>query len=159
MSMTGADDLPVVAGQTIGQLALVVRDYDEAIHFYVDVLGFTLIEDTVIPAQGKRWVIVAHGVRPGHACCLRAPRTMSRRRVSEIKPAAASFCSSTPTISGATFMLTRPRASSLFGSQRQKTTARLPSSRISTATCGIYFNLTRERRHDRTQCRAGRTRW
>ena len=57
--MTGADDQPVVAGQTIGQIALVVRDYDEAIHFYVDVLGFALIEDTVIPAQGKRWVVVA----------------------------------------------------------------------------------------------------
>ena len=56
--MTGADDPPVVAGQTIGQLALVVRDYDEAIHFYVNVLGFSLIEDRVIPAQGKRWVVV-----------------------------------------------------------------------------------------------------
>jgi catechol 2,3-dioxygenase-like lactoylglutathione lyase family enzyme len=57
--MTGADDPPVVAGQTIGQLALVVRDYDEAIHFYVNVLGFSLIEDRVIPAQGKRWVVLA----------------------------------------------------------------------------------------------------
>jgi catechol 2,3-dioxygenase-like lactoylglutathione lyase family enzyme len=57
--MTGAVDPPVVAGQTIGQLALVVRDYDEAIHFYVNVLGFSLIEDRVIPAQGKRWVVVA----------------------------------------------------------------------------------------------------
>jgi catechol 2,3-dioxygenase-like lactoylglutathione lyase family enzyme len=57
--MTGADDQPVVAGQTIGQLALVVRDYDEAIHFYVNVLGFSLIEDRVIPAQGKRWVVLA----------------------------------------------------------------------------------------------------
>jgi catechol 2,3-dioxygenase-like lactoylglutathione lyase family enzyme len=57
--MTGADDQPVGAGQTIGQVALVVRDYDEAIHFYVNVLGFSLIEDRVIPAQGKRWVVVA----------------------------------------------------------------------------------------------------
>ena len=57
--MTGADDQPVVAGQTIGLIALVVRDYDEAIHFYVDVLGFALIEDTAIPAQDKRWVVVA----------------------------------------------------------------------------------------------------
>ena len=63
--MTGADDQPVVAGQTIGQVALVVRDYDEAIHFYVDVLGFALIEDTVIPAQGKRWVVVAPRVSTG----------------------------------------------------------------------------------------------
>ena len=57
--MTGADDQPVAARQTIGQIALVVRDYDEAIDFYVNVLGFTLIEDTPIPAQGKRWVVVA----------------------------------------------------------------------------------------------------
>jgi catechol 2,3-dioxygenase-like lactoylglutathione lyase family enzyme len=57
--MTGADDQPVGAGQTIGQVALVVRDYDEAIHFYVNVLGFSLIEDRVIPAQGKRWVVLA----------------------------------------------------------------------------------------------------
>lgn len=45
--------------QSIGQVALVVRDYDEAIHFYVGTLGFTLIEDTYIPEQDKRWVTVA----------------------------------------------------------------------------------------------------
>ena len=45
--------------QTIGIVALVVRDYDEAIAFYVGVLGFTLCEDTYIPAQDKRWVVVA----------------------------------------------------------------------------------------------------
>ena len=45
--------------QSIGQLALVVRDYDEAISFYVDTLGFSLIEDTYIPEQDKRWVVVS----------------------------------------------------------------------------------------------------
>ncbi len=45
--------------QSIGQVAIVVRDYDEAIAFYVGVLGFVLIEDTYIPEQDKRWVIVA----------------------------------------------------------------------------------------------------
>lgn len=45
--------------QSIGYVTLVVRDYDEAIHFYVDTLGFTLVEDTYIPAQDKRWVLVA----------------------------------------------------------------------------------------------------
>jgi catechol 2,3-dioxygenase-like lactoylglutathione lyase family enzyme/GNAT superfamily N-acetyltransferase len=45
--------------QSIGYVALVVRDYDEAIHFYVDTLGFHLVEDTSIPAQDKRWVLVA----------------------------------------------------------------------------------------------------
>jgi len=48
-----------MARQTIGQVALVVRDYDEAIDFYVGTLGFTLIEDTTIQGQDKRWVTVA----------------------------------------------------------------------------------------------------
>jgi len=45
--------------QSIGYVALVVQDYDEAIRFYVDTLGFRLIEDTFIEAQNKRWVLVA----------------------------------------------------------------------------------------------------
>lgn len=45
--------------QSIRHVALVVREYEEAIHFYVDILGFTLVEDTYIPEQNKRWVIVA----------------------------------------------------------------------------------------------------
>jgi len=57
--MTGADERPMAAGQTIAQIALVVRDYDEAIDFYVGVLGFILVEDSIIAAQDKRWVVVA----------------------------------------------------------------------------------------------------
>jgi catechol 2,3-dioxygenase-like lactoylglutathione lyase family enzyme len=45
--------------QSIGQVALVVREYDEALDFYVGTLGFTLVEDTYIPEQDKRWVVVA----------------------------------------------------------------------------------------------------
>jgi catechol 2,3-dioxygenase-like lactoylglutathione lyase family enzyme len=45
--------------QAIGQVALVVREYDEALDFYVGTLGFTLVEDTYIPEQDKRWVVVA----------------------------------------------------------------------------------------------------
>ena len=45
--------------QSIGAVAVVVRDYDEAIRFYVETLDFDLIEDTPIPAQDKRWVLVA----------------------------------------------------------------------------------------------------
>lgn len=45
--------------QTLGLIALVVREYDEALAFYVGVLGFTLVEDTYIPQQDKRWVVVA----------------------------------------------------------------------------------------------------
>ena len=43
-------------------VALVVRDYDEAIAFFTEVLGFDLVEDTDVPEQGKRWVRVRpHG--------------------------------------------------------------------------------------------------
>ena len=45
--------------QAIAHVALVVRDYDEAISFYVDKLGFRLIENTARPEQKKRWVVVA----------------------------------------------------------------------------------------------------
>lgn len=45
--------------QAIAHVALVVRDYDEAIAFYVGVLGFELLEDSARPEQNKRWVVVA----------------------------------------------------------------------------------------------------
>jgi ADP-ribose pyrophosphatase YjhB (NUDIX family)/catechol 2,3-dioxygenase-like lactoylglutathione lyase family enzyme len=45
--------------QALGLVSLVVRDYDEALAFYVGKLGFTLIEDTFVPEQDKRWVVVA----------------------------------------------------------------------------------------------------
>ena len=45
--------------QSIVHVALVVRDYDEAIDFYTKKLNFTLVEDTYQPEQDKRWVVVA----------------------------------------------------------------------------------------------------
>ncbi len=45
--------------QSIIHIALVVRDYDEAIAFYTQKLHFTLVEDTYQPEQDKRWVVVA----------------------------------------------------------------------------------------------------
>ena len=45
--------------QYLGLTAVVVEDYDDAIAFYTDVLGFDLIEDIEQPAQKKRWVVVA----------------------------------------------------------------------------------------------------
>ena len=40
-------------------VTLVVRDYDEAIAFYIQKLSFTLVEDTPLPEEQKRWVVVA----------------------------------------------------------------------------------------------------
>ena len=45
--------------QAITLVSVVVRDYDEAIAFYVGTLGFTLVEDKYVPEQDKRWVVVA----------------------------------------------------------------------------------------------------
>lgn len=45
--------------QSIIHIALVVRDYDEAIDFYTKKLNFELIEDTYQPEQDKRWVVVS----------------------------------------------------------------------------------------------------
>jgi catechol 2,3-dioxygenase-like lactoylglutathione lyase family enzyme len=44
--------------QKIAHVAIVVRDYDEAIDYYTRVMGFQLIEDTPL-GGGKRWVLVA----------------------------------------------------------------------------------------------------
>jgi catechol 2,3-dioxygenase-like lactoylglutathione lyase family enzyme len=45
--------------QAIVHIALVVRDYDEAIEFYTQKLHFTLVEDIYQPEQDKRWVVVS----------------------------------------------------------------------------------------------------
>lgn len=45
--------------QSIVHIALVVRDYDEAIKVYTEKLHFTLVEDTYQPEQDKRWVVVS----------------------------------------------------------------------------------------------------
>ncbi|RUO34804.1 VOC family protein [Aliidiomarina soli] len=45
--------------QNIVHIALVVKDYDEAIDFYVNKLKFELIEDSYQPEEDKRWVVVA----------------------------------------------------------------------------------------------------
>ena len=49
----------LIVKQSIIHIALVVRDYDEAIAFYTGKLHFTLIEDTYQPEQDKRWVVVS----------------------------------------------------------------------------------------------------
>ena len=63
--------------QHIGLVSLVVRNYDEAIDFYVRKLGFRLVEDTYLPAPSKRWFVVAPpGARECHL--LLAQAAMSR---------------------------------------------------------------------------------
>ena len=56
--------------QSIVHVALVVRDYDEAIQFYTEKLNFTVVEDTYQPEQDKRWVLVAPPGSEGSALLL-----------------------------------------------------------------------------------------
>jgi catechol 2,3-dioxygenase-like lactoylglutathione lyase family enzyme len=44
--------------QYLALVSLVVADYDAALAFYVGKLGFTLIEDSFVPEQNKRWVVI-----------------------------------------------------------------------------------------------------
>ena len=57
----------------IAHLALIVRDYDEALAFYIGKLGFKLVEDSYQPEQDKRWVVIAPpGAPPGATTLLLA---------------------------------------------------------------------------------------
>jgi len=63
--------------QHIGYVTLLVRDYDEAVAFYTGVLGFDLIEDTLL-GGGRRWVLVAPLGSAG-TCLLLAEATNSEQ--------------------------------------------------------------------------------
>lgn len=67
--------------QSIGLVTLVVRDYEEALAFYLGVLGFRLVEDRPVPEQNKRWVVVAP---PGSACGLVLGRAVGEAQASRI---------------------------------------------------------------------------
>ena len=45
--------------QSLGLVSLIVRDYDEALAFFVGKLGFVLVEDSFVPEQAKRWVVIS----------------------------------------------------------------------------------------------------
>jgi catechol 2,3-dioxygenase-like lactoylglutathione lyase family enzyme len=67
--------------QFVALTSVVVRDYDEAIRFYTDVLGFELIEDRYIAAQDKRWVVVAPKGSTGRLLLARAADDEQRSRI------------------------------------------------------------------------------
>lgn len=68
--------------QRLGLIALVVRDYDEALDFFIGTLGFTLVEDLPVPAQGKRWVVIAPpGAGGAHLLLARAASTEQETRI------------------------------------------------------------------------------
>ena len=67
--------------QNIARIALVVDDYDKAIDFYVNKLGFTLVEDTVLD-ETKRWVVVSPN--DSSDCCLLLAKADNEQQKSRI---------------------------------------------------------------------------
>jgi catechol 2,3-dioxygenase-like lactoylglutathione lyase family enzyme len=67
--------------QSIVHVALVVKDYDEAIRFYTEKLKFTVIEDTYQPEQDKRWVLIAPPGSDGSALLLARASTPEQELV------------------------------------------------------------------------------
>lgn len=67
--------------QKVGYVAVVVRDYDEALTYFINVLGFELIEDTFLEGE-KRWVLVAP---PGsQGTCLLLARAVTDEQASRV---------------------------------------------------------------------------
>ncbi len=67
--------------QELAHIALVVRDYDEAISYYCNKLHFTLVEDTIL-SETKRWVMVRP---PGSSgCCLLLAKAANEEQASRV---------------------------------------------------------------------------
>ncbi|MFT5885355.1 MAG: catechol 2,3-dioxygenase-like lactoylglutathione lyase family enzyme [Arcticibacterium sp.] len=67
--------------QSIAHIALVVKDYDDAIKFYTEKLDFTLLEDTKL-SETKRWVMVAP---PGaKECCLLLAKAANEAQLTSV---------------------------------------------------------------------------
>ena len=64
--------------QRIGHVTLVVRNYDEAIEFFTNAMGFELLEDTRLDAQ-KRWVLVGPKGQTGTTLLLAEAATSEQR--------------------------------------------------------------------------------
>jgi catechol 2,3-dioxygenase-like lactoylglutathione lyase family enzyme len=68
--------------QRLGLVSLVVRDYEEALDFFVGTLGFSLVEDRPVPEQAKRWVVIAPpGSAGAHLLLARASSVEQETRI------------------------------------------------------------------------------
>ncbi|MDA0313709.1 MAG: VOC family protein [Bacteroidetes bacterium] len=66
--------------QQLGQLALLVKDYDEAIRYYTQILDFELLEDSPL-TNAKRWVRVAP---LGSTCQLLLAKAVNETQLSQV---------------------------------------------------------------------------
>ena len=66
--------------QSLAHIALIVRNYDEAIAWFTGTLGFTLVEDIHQPEQDKRWVLVAPPGAPAGAASILLARAATPKQ-------------------------------------------------------------------------------
>ena len=78
--------------QSIVHIALVVRDYDEAIAFYTQKLNFSLVEDSYQPEQDKCWVVVAPPGSTGTSLLLAKVSKPEQEAFVGNQAGVASFC-------------------------------------------------------------------
>jgi catechol 2,3-dioxygenase-like lactoylglutathione lyase family enzyme len=126
--------------QTLGLVSLVVREYDEAIAFYVGILGFTLVEDRFIPEQNKRWVVVAPpGSTESYLLLARAASAEQSARIGNQTGGRVFLFLYTDSIAR-DYQTYGGKGVRLFASRRKSPTERSRCSRTSTVICGTSSN-------------------
>ena len=68
----------------LAHIALIVRDYNEALAFYVGTLGFTMVEDTYQPEQDKRWVTIRPPGAPENATTILLARAATPEQAASV---------------------------------------------------------------------------
>ncbi len=89
----------------LAHVALIVRDYDEAIAWFTRVLGFTLVADQHQPERSKRWVLVARSGAGENAATLLLARATTPEQAA-FTPGETAF--PTPPISWSTLGMDQP---------------------------------------------------
>jgi catechol 2,3-dioxygenase-like lactoylglutathione lyase family enzyme len=124
--------------QSIVHVALVVKDYDEAIAFYTQKLHFTLLEDTYQPLQDKRWVVVAPPGSVGTTLLLaKASKPEQEQFVGNQTGGRVFLFLNTDNFRGGTTQRWLPKGSGLSGRPKKKYTGLSRYLKISTAIYGI----------------------
>jgi catechol 2,3-dioxygenase-like lactoylglutathione lyase family enzyme len=122
--------------QALALVSLVVRDFDEALNFFVGTLGFAVVEDTYVPEQDKRWIVVAPPGSAGARLLLaRASNLEQTEHIGKRTGGRVFFL--TQMTSGATTNATKDKGSSSFGHRERSPMVRSPYSVIFTEICGI----------------------
>jgi len=122
--------------QNLAHVAVVVRDYDEAIQYYTNTLGFKLIEDTVL-SETKRWVMVQpHGAENGCNLLLARAATPEQEKHIGYQLGDVFFYFYIPMIFIETLKTIPPKALNLQFLLMLKIMVLLRYSKICTETCG-----------------------